>query len=320
MSRFSRMSIVFRRLLGTAIVLVGVVSTVFVVQRIVPGDPAEILLGDHATPQQLEALRERMGLNQPLTEQYLDVWKGILDGTLGTSQENADRPRTVMSVLREHAPATVELALAGVVFALMIALPLGVISGLRPWSAWDQGSAVLALAGVAIPNFFLGPLLLHWFSVEIHLFPDPGQPLAGLSTLILPALVLGTALAAKLTRMIRASVLDQVNAPHVLAARSRGLSSSRIVIHYILRGAMVPVVTILALQFASLLTGTIVLEKVFARPGLGSLLLDGVASRNHTLVQGIVLLFSFAYVFVNGLADVVHTALDPRLRLGGGHA
>jgi peptide/nickel transport system permease protein len=222
-----------------------------------------------------------------------------------------------MSVLMEHAPATVELALAGVVFALMLALPLGVISGLRPWSAWDQGSAVLALIGVAIPNFFLGPVLLHWFAVRWDVFPDPGEPLAGLSTLALPAIVLGTALAAKLTRMVRASVLDEVHSPHVLAARARGLRPSRILIQYVLRGAMIPVVTILGLQFASLLTGTIVLEKVFARPGLGSLLLDGVASRNHALVQGVVLLFSFAYVGVNGVVDLVHVWLDPRVRMGG---
>ena len=309
-----------RRALGTLLVIVGVVSIVFVVQRIVPGDAAEIILGDHATPQQLEALRERMGLNQSLGQQYIALWRGVFDGTLGVSHENIERPRTVMSVLFEHAPATIELAFAGVLFALLIALPLGVLSGLRPWSAWDQGTAVIALLGVAIPNFFLGPLLLHWFAVEWDVFPDPGQPLAGLSTLALPAIVLGTALAAKLTRMVRASVLDEVNAPHVLAARARGLRPSRILLSHVLRGAMIPVVTILALQFASLLTGTIVLEKVFARPGLGALLLDAVASRNHALVQGVVLVFSFAYVVVNGAADMVQAWLDPRVRMGGRHA
>ena len=308
---------VWGRLFSGALVMAGVVTAVFFIQRAVPGDPAENILGEQASDADKEAFRERMGLNDSLGAQYVNLWKSVGDGSLGVSYMSADRPRKVSRILLENLPATVELAIAGIVVAIFVAFPLGVGAAMRPYSPLDQGSGVLALLGAAIPNFWLGPLVIFFFCVYLRWLPDPGGGMHGLQTLILPAFVLGTALSAKLMRMIRTSVLESLRAPHVLAARSRGLGEWTLLRRHVLRNAMVPVLTLLSLQFASLLTGAIVTEKVFGRPGLGTLLLDAVSTRDYPVVQGTVILMAGLYTLVNSVTDIAYGWIDPRIRVGG---
>ena len=305
------------RALWAFVVVFGVVTAVFFVQRAVPGDPAENMLGEFATDIDKEAYRERLGLHLPLGEQYLNLWGGVFDGTLGLSYENPETPQPVMDVLLAHLPATVELAISGMLVAFLIAFPLGIAAALRPYTWVDQGSGFLALLGAAIPNFWLGPVLIYVVCIQWRWLPDPAGGMRGLSTLILPAFVLGTALSAKLMRMIRTSVLEVTHAPHVLAARSRGLGEQTILRRHILRNALVPVLTLLSLQFASLLTGALVTEKVFDRPGLGTLLLDAVSARNYAVVQGTVIVMAVLYTFVNTVTDILYGWVDPRIRVGG---
>ncbi len=307
-----------RRALTAIFVIVGVVTAVFFIQRAVPGDPAENILGEQATEADKAAFRERLGLDLSTGEQYVALWASVLDGTLGVSYESGETPRAVSTILAENLPATVELALVGVLVAILIAFPLGVGAALRPYSAVDQGSGILALLGVAIPNFWLGPLAILLFCITWRVLPDPGHGMQGFSTLILPAIVLGTALSAKLMRMIRSSVLEALRAPHVIAAKSRGLSNRKVLSRHVIRNAMVPVLTLLSLQFASLLTGAIVTEKVFARPGLGTLLLDAVSMRNYPVVQGTVILMALLYTLVNLATDLAYGFVDPRIRVAGG--
>lgn len=313
---FTMAMFALKRLLAACFVIVGVVTAVFFIQRAVPGDPAENILGEQASEVDKEAFRERLGLNLPASDQYINLWKSIGDGSLGISYESGERPRTVSSILFENLPATVELALAGILVAMLIAFPLGVGAALRPYSALDQGSGILALMGAAIPNFWLGPLVIFLFCVNLKWLPDPGFGMHGVATLILPAFVLGTALSAKLMRMIRSSVLETLRAPHVVAARSRGLSEMTLMRRHVLRNAMVPILTLLSLQFASLLTGAIVTEKVFGRPGLGTLLLDAVSTRNYPVVQGTVVLMAALYTLVNSVTDIAYGWIDPRIRVG----
>lgn len=297
------------RLLRAAGVLAGVLMMVFVVARAVPGDPAVNLLGEQATEQELAALRTRLGLDLPVGEQFRAYLGDVFDGSLGTSFQSG---RTVMEAIGRVLPFTVELALAGVLVACLIAFPLGIVAALRKDSALDNGALVLAMVGIAVPNFWLGPLLIHLICVRLGWLPDPGAGVLGLPSLILPALVLGTALAGKLTRMIRSSLLDVVHAEYVTAARARGLPEARVFVHHVLRNSMVPVVTVLGLQLAALLTGAIVTEKVFARPGLGTLLLDAIQARDYPVVQGCVIVVAAIYVGVNWAVDGVYLLLDPR--------
>lgn len=297
------------RLLRTAGVLAGVLVTVFVVARAVPGDPAVNLLGDRATEAELAALRSRLGLDLPLADQLGAYAGSVLDGSLGHSFRDG---ATVSSHIGAVLPFTVELALAGIVVACLLAFPLGVAAALRRDTLVDGAALLLAMAGVAVPGFWLGPLLIHLVCVRLGWLPDPGAGVLGLRSLVLPALVLGAALAGKLTRMIRASLLDALHAEHVVAARARGLPERRVFLAHVLRNALVPVVTVLGLQLAALLTGAIVAEKVFARPGLGTLLLDAIQARDYPVVQGCVLIIALIYVLVNWAVDGAYRTLDPR--------
>lgn len=310
-------SFISRRLTGALIAIVGVVTAVFIVQRAVPGDPVDALLGEQATEQERVELRARLGLDQPLSVQYADLWISIFDGTLGDSYDTG-APRSVSSVLAEHVPATVELAVAGVFVAVLLAIPLGLLAAAFAGTAIDLSAVVVALLGVAIPNFWLGPALIYLLSVKWGWLPDPGAGRIGLSSLILPAFVLGTALAGKLALMVRSSVLEVLSQPFIDGARARGLSPWTLWTRHIARNAALPVITIIGLQFAALLTGALITEKVFARPGLGTLLLDATSSRNYPVVQGTVIAMSAAYVVVNLLSDLLYAWVDPRIRYGSG--
>lgn len=287
--------------------------------RAVPGDPVDTLLGEHATELQRQDLRRQLGLDDSWWSQYGTLWASVWDGTLGESFGSGP-PRHVSTVLMEHVPSTVELAVAGVLMAILIAIPLGLFAAFRAGTWADGAASAAALLGLAIPNFWLGPALIYLFAVQLRWLPDPVADAPALLALLLPAFVLGTALSGKLALMIRASVLDVLDEPYVLTARARGLPRWRIAWHYVLRNAAIPVVTVLGMQFASLLTGALITEKVFARPGLGTLLLDSVSERNYPVVQGVVLVMALSYVAINLLTDFAYAWLDPRVRLTGSRA
>ncbi len=301
-----------RRFLASLLVVFGVVTLVFVIIRAVPGDPVASILGEQALEVDKQALRECLNLDEPMHKQYVMFWGDVLDGTLGELCD--ERGVTVTEKLVDAIPSTFQLAFASLLVAILIAIPLGVLASLRPYSWIDNGSAVVALLGISIPNFWLGPMLLILFSLTLNALPNPGSEVAGLSALVLPAITLGTALSAKLMRMTRSSMLEKLNLDYVRTARAKGLSKFRVVMKHAFRNALIPVVTILGLQFGALLTGAIIVEKVFARPGVGTLLLDGIEARNYMIVQGCVIFIAFSYVVVNFVVDLVYGLIDPRIR------
>jgi ABC-type dipeptide/oligopeptide/nickel transport system permease component len=305
---------VLRRLVGTIISIVGAVTLVFGILRLTPGDPADNILGDEATETAKAEFRERLHLDKPLHVQYKLFWSDILNGTLGQPFIISDQEQTVAQVIGDVLPATIELAIAALLVAILIALPLGVMAALRQRRLIDHLSMIGALVGVAMPVFWLGPMLLYLFAVQIPILPDAGAPLRGPLPLVLPALVLGAALGAKLTRMVRASVLDVLREDYTITARAKGLSEFRVVGKHVLRNALIPVLTVMGLQLAALLSGAIVTEKVFARPGIGTLLLDAIEKRDYAVVQGCVMVVTAGYVLVNLAVDLVYMWIDPRVR------
>lgn len=303
-----------RRLFTSAIVVIGVPTLVFTVIRLVPGDPADSILGEQAMAVDKDRFREAHNLDKPLHVQYGLFLKNVFDGSFGRDYE--DSTRTVASVIARHLPATLELAAAAMTIAIVFAIPLGVVSALRQYSLVDHLAMLVALLGVSMPNFWLGPMLLILFAMTLKWVPSPGENVAGLTNLILPAVTLGTALLGKLTRMTRAAVLEVLSEDYVRTARAKGLRERTVVFKHVLRNAMIPITTIAGLQFGAILTGAIVTEKVFARPGLGTLLLEAIEKRNFELVQGAVIVVAFVYVAVNLATDLIYAATDPRVRLG----
>lgn len=303
-----------RRLVSLVIVLVGASTLVFGALRMAPGDPVDAILGEQAAPEDRARLTAALCLDAPLVVQYDDCfWDTVLDGSLGYTFDVAPRP--VVEVLAANFPATVELAAAGMAVALAMAFPLGLIAALRRATWVDHVSSTFALLGIATPAFWLGPMLLLLFTVSVDWLPSPVRTDRPLLALVLPAITLGTALAAKLTRMVRSSVLEVMGDDFVLTARAKGIPESVILVKHVLRNALIPVVTVMGLQFGALLTGAIVTEKIFARPGVGTLLLESIAERNYPVVQGTVLLIASTYVVVNLVVDVLYAAIDPRVRL-----
>jgi ABC-type dipeptide/oligopeptide/nickel transport system permease component len=299
-----------RRLLLTIPVLVGVATLVFALIHFIPGDPAQAMLGEGASPADVAQLRERLGLDRPLIAQYGSFLRGVLHGDLGVSLRN-DQP--VTQQILERMPATVELALASMAVAVLIAVPLGIIAAVWRGTFADYTAMTLSLVGISVPNFWLGPLLAIVFAVELGWLPVGGR--GTLAHLILPAVTLGAALAAILARMTRASLLEELREPYVLAARAKGVSRARAVLHHALRNSLIPIVTILGLQFGVVLTGAVITETIFAWPGIGRLLIQSISFRDYPLVQGCVLLIAVTYVGVNLITDLTYGFLDPRIRV-----
>jgi ABC-type dipeptide/oligopeptide/nickel transport system permease component len=300
---------VLRRLALTIPVLVGVATLVFALIHLVPGDPVAAMLGESARPADLAELRARLGLDQPLLAQYRHFMTGLVVGDLGTSF------RYGTPVAREIAlrmGPTAQLAIVAMITAIAIAVPLGVIGALYRGRAADQAAMTVSLAGIAMPNFWLGPLLAIVFSVELGWLPVSGT--GSWRHLILPALTLGGALAAITARMTRASLVEELGELYVVAARARGLSKTRTVIGHALRNSLIPIVTIVGLQLGSVLTGTIITETIFSWPGVGRLLIQAINFRDYPLVQGCILLISVTYVTMNLLVDLLYAWLDPRIR------
>jgi len=298
-----------RRLLLTIPVLLGVATLVFALIHLVPGDPAQSMLGEGASPGEVTALRHSLGLDRPLLTQYASFLGGAVRGDLGTSFRYGT---PVTREIGARLYRTVQLALAAMAVALAVALPLGILAAVFRATIVDHIAMTTALAGISMPNFWLGPLLAILFSVRLGWLPVSGT--GTLANLVLPSVTLGAALAAILARMTRASVLEELRELYVLAARARGLSRTRAVVRHAFRNSLIPIVTIVGLQFGAVLTGTIITETIFAWPGVGRLLIQSISFRDYPLVQGCILFISVTYVFVNLVTDLAYGWLDPRIR------
>jgi len=290
-------------------VLVGVATLVFALIHMIPGDPAQSMLGESAAPADVDALRQKLGLDRPLAVQYGSFLAGLVKGDLGTSLRTG---APVTSQIAERMPATFELAIAAMIVAIVVSIPLGVIAAVWRGTAVDHSAMALALAGISIPNFWLGPLLALIFGVELGWLPVSGR--GGLDHLVLPALSLGGALAAILARMTRATLLEELRELYVRAARARGVSRVRAVLAHALRNSLIPIVTIAGLQFGAVLTGAVITETIFSWPGIGRLLIQSIGFRDYPMVQGCILLIAVTYVGVNLLTDLLYGVLDPRIR------
>lgn len=298
-----------RRLALTIPVLLGVATLVFSLIHLIPGDPAQAMLGETASPEDVAELRGRLGLDRPLVEQYGAFLRGLSQGDLGTSLRTSE---PVAAMIADRMPATAELALAAMLFAIVFSIPLGMAAAVWKGTGIDHAAMTFALLGISLPNFWLGPLLAIVFSVELGWLPVSGR--GTLAHLVLPAISLGAGLAAILARMTRATLLEELREPYVHAARARGASKARAVIGHAFRNSLIPVVTLIGLQFGAVLTGAVITETVFSWPGIGRLLVQSIGFRDYPMVQGCILLIAVTYVGVNLLTDLLYGVLDPRIR------
>ena len=298
-----------RRLLLTIPVLFGVATLVFSLIHLVPGDPVQALLGESASPADMAELRGRLGLDRPLLVQYGSYLKGLARADLGRSLRTN---QSVAAAIIERMPATVELAGAAMTLAVVFAIPIGLIAAARAGTSLDHAATTLALVGISIPSFWLGPLLAIVFSVVLGWLPVSGRGTP--AHLVLPAITLAAPLAAVLARMTRASVLEEVRELYVLAAHARGASRLRAVLVHAFRNSLIPIVTVLGLQFGAVLTGAVITETIFAWPGVGRLLIQSIGFRDYPLIQGCILLIAVTYLSMNLLTDALYGLLDPRIR------
>lgn len=320
-----------RRFAILLLVMWTVVSLVTLLIELVPGDPAVSVLGEQATPEQFEQFRQKHGLDRPpfffsfprdaqdhrhfqwhgANNRYTEYWIALLHGDMGRSFRT-DRP--VMDLILERYPATIELALAALLIAILIAIPLGVIAGKNRGTWIDNVASVIALIGISLPGFVIGPMLVYVFAVKLGWLAPSGR--FDWTDFILPSFTLGAALSAILTRMVRSSVIEELGEDYVRTARAKGLSETKVVYKHVLKNGLIPVVTILGLQLGVLLAGAIITEKIFGWPGLGLLLVeDGIGKRDYRVVQGCVLVISMTYIIANMLTDMIYRWLDPRIRV-----
>jgi peptide/nickel transport system permease protein len=297
-----------RRLALLVPTLLGVATLVFAFLHLVPGDPVEIMLGESAAPADVAELRRELGLDRPLLVQYGRFLAHAVRGDLGRSIVYR---APVSHVIATRYPATLELAAAALVVALALALPLGIVAAVRPRSALDRGARIASLAGVCLPSFWLGPLLILVFSLRLGWLPVSGR--GGIGHLVLPAVTLGLGMAGILVRLTRTSMLAALREDYVRTARAKGAPERRVVLVHALRNALVPVTTVAGLQAGALLAGAIITETIFAWPGLGRLVVQAIDARDYPLVQGCVLAIAASYVVVNTATDLLQRAIDPRL-------
>jgi ABC-type dipeptide/oligopeptide/nickel transport system permease component len=299
-----------QRFLMTLPALWLVLTLVFLMIHIVPGDPVEQMLGEGAAPGELTQLRHSLGLDVSLPAQYGHYLSRLAHGDLGNSLKFQ---APVRRIIFERYPATLQLAFLALLVCAAIAVPAGVLAAHGRGGATDRAVGVLTLFGLAIPNFALGPLLILLFSIELGFLPVSGR--GGAAYYILPAATLGAALAAILTRMVRGSMLEELSSDYVRTARAKGLSTGAVLFRHAFRNALIPIITILGLQFGTLLAGTIVTETIFSWPGIGRLTVQAISSRDYPLLQGCILVIAVSYVVVNLLTDLLYTLIDPRVRL-----
>ncbi len=286
-----------------------VVSIVFLLIHLVPGDPILQMLGEGAPAADVEATRHLYGLDRPLGEQYLHYWKGVLRGDLGPSLRFN---QSVSKMIAQRYPYTLELTLASLLVAIVLSIPAGVRSAQRR-NRWDDRLlSVVSLFGLSFPNFALGPILILFFAIKLGLLPVSGS--GTVAHLVLPAITMGGALAAILTRMVRTSMLEELGHDYIRTARAKGLPEQTVVYRHALRNAMIPIITVLGLQFGALLAGAIVTEKIFSWPGIGRLTIDAIGNRDYYLVQGCILAIGLTYIAVNFLTDLLYSVANPRIR------
>ena len=297
------------RLLYTLPVLWLVVSVVFLLIHLVPGDPIQAMLGEGAASADLQAARHAYGLDQPVSKQYIQYWNGVLHGRLGQSiRLNQD----VARVIWERYPYTLRLTLSALIVALLLSIPAGVRSAQRRDRWDDRVLSVVSLFGLSFPNFALGPILILFFAIKLQILPVSGS--GTWEHLVLPALTLGGSLAAILTRMVRTAMLEELSQDYIRTARAKGLSEHAVVYKHALRNAMIPVLTVVGLQFGALLAGAIVTETIFSWPGIGRLTISAISNRDYFLVEGCILAIGLTYIAVNLLTDVLYAAVNPRIR------
>jgi ABC-type dipeptide/oligopeptide/nickel transport system permease component len=304
------------RLFLTLPVVWLVVSLVFLLIHIVPGDPILQMLGEGATPADIDALRRQYGLDQPLWKQYAHYWNGVLHGNLGDSIRLHD---TVAHLIAQRYPYTMALTIAALALGLALALPAGIAAAVRRGRWMDQALSVVSLFGLSVPGLALGPVLILVFSILLGWLPVSGANAGGTKMidwryLLLPSIAMGASLAAILTRMVRTAMLEELGQDYVRTARAKGLSERAVVWRHALPNALVPIVTVVGLQFGALLAGAIVTEKIFSWPGLGRLVVDAISNRDYALVQGCLLSIGLTYVLVNLLTDVIYRWVNPRMR------
>jgi peptide/nickel transport system permease protein len=308
---------VLRRLMGGLPTLLLVTVLVFTLTRVLPGDPARLLLGEEATPELVAQIREELGLNRPILVQYADWLWGLVRGDLGRSIRGNE---LVAPIIWQKLPTTLELSLFSLLVAIAIGIPAGVLAALRRNTAIDASVTVMALSGISIPNFFLGILLIYAFSIRLAWIPPSGyvEPWVDLQKnlllMLMPAITLGTALAGAIARFTRNSMLEVLSQDYVRTARAKGLEGRVVVYKHALRNAAIPVVTVIGLQLGGLLGGAVVTEQVFSIPGFGRLLVDSVFNRDFPVLQAVVLISALAVFLINVLTDLLYAAIDPRIR------
>ncbi|HET9884352.1 MAG TPA: ABC transporter permease [Candidatus Binatia bacterium] len=331
------MNTLSRRILGAIPVLLGISFLVFMLMHIAPGDPVSLLLGDDATPADIEQTRRELGLDQPLLVQYWDFLSRAVRGDFGRSLKFNE---PVMKLVFERLPATIELAFISLIVAIIIAVPLGVYSAIKHNSLFDHAGMSVALIGVSLPNFWLGIMLIYFLGGQLNLLPVAGRieygievkPIthlylidslitgnftafwSALQHLLMPAFTLGTSLAAIVTRISRSSVLEVMRQDFITTARAKGLSEKAVIWRHILRNAMITIVTILGLQLGALLNGSVITETVFSYPGIGELLIQSISARDYKLTQVLILFFAIIYFVVNLLTDFLYSWIDPRIK------
>ena len=302
---------IVRRLLQMIPITFGILTLVFSLIHLIPGDPAAQIAGEGARPEDIESVRKSLGLDQPLLTQYVTYLKNIAHGDLGRSFHTGD---PVVQAIAERYPATIELALGAMFVALLVAFPLGIISAIYRNSWIDNVARFFALIGVSMPSFWFGPLLIIAFAINHEWFPVSGRE-EGLRSLVLPSLTMGLALAAILTRMIRVSLAEELNQLYVTTAIAKGVTRAKAIFRHALKNALIPVITIIALQFGSLLTGAIITEQIFSWPGLGRLLIQSINTRDYPQVQASILVIALTYIVVNFASDLLYGVVDPRIKL-----
>jgi len=305
-----------RRLIFSIVVVAGVVTITFGLMHLIPGDPADAILGTEASPENRAALRHELGLDRPLLVQYGDWWLHLAQGDLGRS---VMVKQPVSDLILERLPTTIPLALMSMTIAILIAIPAGVISAIRRNTWLDGVVSILAFTGLSIPGFWLGALLILGFAVRWQWFPPGGyvsiveHPIDGLRHLVLPAIALGMTFAAALTRMIRSSLLEVLSRDYIRTARAKGQRERIVIIRHALRNALIPAVTIVGVQIGGLLSGALIIEQIFALPGIGRLTVQAVLDRDFPLVQGCIIVIALIFVLANLLTDLLYVYLDPRI-------
>jgi ABC-type dipeptide/oligopeptide/nickel transport system permease component len=301
---------IFRRFLQMIPITLGILTLIFSLIHLIPGDPATQIAGEGARPEDIEHVRHALGLDQPLWSQYIRYLANLAHGDLGTSFRTGD---SVAHEIFSRYPATIELAMGAMVVALLVAFPLGIISAIYRNSWIDNAARFFALVGVSMPSFWFGPLLIIAFALKLNWFPVSGRQ-EGLKSLVLPSLTMGLALAAILTRMIRVSLAEELTQLYVTTAIAKGVARTRAIFFHALKNAMIPVITVLALQFGSLLTGAIITEQIFSWPGLGRLLITSISNRDYPQVQASIMVIALTYILVNFIADLLYGVVDPRIK------